>query len=49
MKKLKNSREYICSRCNLIVSVPGEGRSIFRLGPCPSCDMVAWISTESKN
>jgi transposase len=37
----------ICSRCGLIAIVPSDGRSIWRLGTCPSCDMVAWTAIES--
>ena len=34
--------EAYCTRCKLIVKVPQGGRNIFRLGSCPSCDMVSW-------
>ena len=34
--------EAYCTRCKLIVKVPKGGRNIFRLGSCPSCDMIAW-------
>ena len=32
-----------CSRCGLVVLVPVGGRSVLRLGPCPSCDQVGWV------
>ena len=34
--------EAYCTRCKLIAKVPEGGRNLFRLGSCPSCDMIAW-------
>jgi len=35
-------RASYCERCQLVVIAPATGRERVRLGPCPSCDMVAW-------
>lgn len=37
------SDRFVCSRCGLVVLVPVGGRSVLRLGPCPSCDQVGWV------
>jgi len=40
--RIKFAWQASCKRCGLEVLVPHTGREIIRLGPCPSCDMVAW-------